>query len=167
MQKGLEKAQVLITTGGVSMGEKDLIKPILEQMLLAQIHFGRLQIKPGKPTTFATIKDKVVFGLPGNPVSALVMFYIIVLPMLRKMSGDDQTQLFIPARLTRRIARDQRMEFQRCHLRNQAGIITATPFNNQNSSALKSLSTNGLIQIPASTEKYLEEGSIVNAIQIQ
>ena len=99
MRRGIADADVLITTGGTSMGESDWIKPLLERSLgdadaKAQIHFGRVSMKPGKPTTFATIGDggkrnakKVVFALPGNPASALVCFYVFVLPALRKMQG--------------------------------------------------------------------------------
>ncbi|PWN24665.1 hypothetical protein BDZ90DRAFT_103339 [Jaminaea rosea] len=104
MRRGLAEADVLITTGGTSMGESDWIKPLLERSegLLAQgegeqgraqVHFGRVSMKPGKPTTFATIaggegrRKKVIFALPGNPASALVCFYVFVLPALRKMAG--------------------------------------------------------------------------------
>jgi len=89
IKEGLAKADVLITSGGVSMGELDLLKPILEG--LGTIHFGRVEMKPGKPLTFATVKsdqrEKLIFSLPGNPVSSIVTFYLFVLPSLRKMSG--------------------------------------------------------------------------------
>ncbi|KAG0312393.1 hypothetical protein BGZ99_009537 [Dissophora globulifera] len=93
---GLEKCDILVTTGGVSMGEMDLLKPILEQKLGATIHFGRIMMKPGKPTTFATVpnpkggQDKLMFGLPGNPVSASVTFHLFVLPALRKLAGHEK-----------------------------------------------------------------------------
>ncbi|KAJ3333046.1 hypothetical protein HDU76_011999 [Blyttiomyces sp. JEL0837] len=93
MSDALSRADIVITTGGVSMGEADIVKSVLEQRIGATIHFGRVQMKPGKPTTFATVKDqkdgseKLLFGLPGNPVSALVGVYVFVLPALRKISG--------------------------------------------------------------------------------
>eukprot|EP00158_Paraphelidium_tribonemae_P005007 Partr_v1_DN27104_c2_g1_i1_m16174 putative molybdenum cofactor biosynthesis protein len=81
IKESLGQVDVLITTGGVSMGEKDYIKPVLEE-LDAKVHFGRVALKPGKPTTFATIKHKgctkYFFGLPGNPVSAVVTSFLIV-----------------------------------------------------------------------------------------
>src|SRR3954470_15490805 len=92
----LKKVDVIVTTGGVSMGELDLLKPTIERALGGTIHFGRVAMKPGKPTTFATVpvKDndgkrvlKVVFSLPGNPASALVCFHLFVLPSLHKLSG--------------------------------------------------------------------------------
>lgn len=77
------------------MGASDLLKPVIEKNLNGTIHFGRVTIKPGKPTTFATIpvvtdagsKLKPIFALPGNPASALVCFYIFVVPALRRLGG--------------------------------------------------------------------------------
>jgi gephyrin len=93
MTNGLAQADVLVTTGGTSMGASDLLKPLLERNLNGTIHFGRVAMKPGKPTTFASVpsanggRDKLVFGLPGNPASALVTFYLFVLPALRQLGG--------------------------------------------------------------------------------
>jgi gephyrin len=94
MTTGLTQADVLVTTGGTSMGASDLLKPLLERQLNGTIHFGRVAMKPGKPTTFASVpspvhggRDKLVFGLPGNPASALVTFYVFVLPALRRLGG--------------------------------------------------------------------------------
>ena len=72
-----EKLDLFITSGGVSMGEKDLIKKFLE--LDGNIIFGRLNMKPGKPTTFGKYKDLAVLGLPGNPVSFTVCTYLLVI----------------------------------------------------------------------------------------
>ncbi|KAK0552029.1 hypothetical protein OC861_002167 [Tilletia horrida] len=98
LRRGLKHADVVITTGGTSMGESDLLKPIIERELRGAIHFGRVAMKPGKPTTFATIAatdpdeiDRLLFALPGNPASALVCFYIFVLPSLRKLAGYNPT----------------------------------------------------------------------------
>jgi molybdenum cofactor synthesis domain-containing protein len=64
------KCNILVTSGGVSMGEMDLIKPYIK--MNGVVHFGRLNMKPGKPTTFGNIGNTMVFGLPGNPVSSFV-----------------------------------------------------------------------------------------------
>lgn len=96
---------VIVTTGGVSMGELDLLKPTIERSLGGTIHFGRVSMKPGKPTTFATVpfketgdatnqqerKPKLIFSLPGNPASALVTLNLFVLPSLHKLSGLDES----------------------------------------------------------------------------
>ncbi|KAL4878362.1 hypothetical protein BJY04DRAFT_195794 [Aspergillus karnatakaensis] len=95
---------VIITTGGVSMGELDLLKPTIERSLGGTIHFGRVSMKPGKPTTFATVpfkpsssadgqqerSSRLIFSLPGNPASALVTLNLFVLPSLHKFMGLDQ-----------------------------------------------------------------------------
>src|SRR4029078_13134191 len=81
---------VVITSGGVSMGSRDLIKPILAA--LGEVHFGRINFKPGKPLTFATVRGRLVFALPGFPVSSLVTFEVFVRPALRKMQGFRQVE---------------------------------------------------------------------------
>ena len=95
IQEGLDAADLILTTGGTSMGPGDLLKPVIERNFEGIIHFGRVKMKPGKPTTFATIPNKnaargghtPIFALPGNPASALVTFYLFVLPALRRLAG--------------------------------------------------------------------------------
>ncbi|KAJ2746717.1 hypothetical protein GGI20_001138 [Coemansia sp. BCRC 34301] len=96
MAQALTTCQGIITTGGVSMGERDWLKPVVEQRLQGQIIFGRVAMKPSKPTTFATVpssaikggtKSTFVFALPGNPVSALVAFHMFAAPAIRKLAG--------------------------------------------------------------------------------
>lgn len=89
--QAFDRTDVLITSGGVSMGERDLLKSLLVSHFNAKIHFGRINMKPGKPFTFATCrykeKLKLVFALPGNPVSAFVTCRLFVLPALARLSG--------------------------------------------------------------------------------
>lgn len=81
------------------MGEKDLIKPYLESK--GDILFGRLNMKPGKPTTLARINSRLVFAFPGNPVSCFVTAHLFISRALRIMSKDDNYRLpIIKARLT-------------------------------------------------------------------
>ncbi|KAK3652785.1 hypothetical protein LTR22_011449 [Elasticomyces elasticus] len=97
LRDALRQVDVVITSGGVSMGELDLLKPTIERSLGGTIHFGRVSMKPGKPTTFATVpvkpsdssdrERKVIFSLPGNPASAVVTYHLFVLPALQKMAG--------------------------------------------------------------------------------
>ena len=82
----IEGSDMLITTGGVSVGDHDLIRPVLESMG-AVIHFHNVAQKPGKPMLFATLNGKPVFGLPGNPRAVMVLFWEYVLPFLRAMQG--------------------------------------------------------------------------------
>ena len=83
------------------MGLTDLLKPVIERKFNGTIHFGRVTVKPGKPTTFATIPfkggiQKPVFALPGNPASALVTFNIFVVPALRMLGGWPMEQCQLP-----------------------------------------------------------------------
>ena len=83
------------------MGPTDLLKPVIERHFNGTIHFGRVSVKPGKPTTFATIpykdgRHKPVFALPGNPASALVTFQIFVVPALRQLGGWPKETWHIP-----------------------------------------------------------------------
>jgi molybdopterin molybdotransferase len=85
LQEGLNY-DVLVVSGGVSKGKYDLVKPALTE-LGASLHFDSLKLKPGKPAVFATLKDKYIFGLPGNPVSSFVTFELLVRPLLRFLQG--------------------------------------------------------------------------------
>ncbi len=89
IHEALESYDGLVTSGGVSVGKLDLVKELLEE--IGTIHFGRVNLKPGKPLTFVTVevggKRKPVFGLPGFPVSSLVSFELFVRPAILKMGG--------------------------------------------------------------------------------
>jgi gephyrin len=174
--KAMDEVDVLITSGGVSMGEKDLLKPVLEDHFNATIHFGRVLMKPGKPTTFATIKrngkDKLVFALPGNPVSSVVTFYLFVVPTLRKMAGWRNPHLTsISVKLESPVSLDPRPEYQRAIIdwssSDADGLPWASTTRSQCSSSLLNLrSANGLLVLPARSEgrTRLEAGAVVRAL---
>ncbi|KAF9572885.1 hypothetical protein EC968_009369 [Mortierella alpina] len=162
VKNGLQKCDIVVTTGGVSMGEMDLLKPILEQKLGATIHFGRIMMKPGKPTTFATVPDpnggaqqRLMFGLPGNPVSATVTFHLFVLPALRKLAGYEKYMWpSINAEVTHDVRLDERPEYQRA-------IVSVTPEgwlqvqstdkNQMSSRMVTMLGANSLMVLPGRT----------------
>jgi len=85
---GLAAADVLVTSAGVSVGELDLVREALERSG-AELHLWQVSMRPGKPITFGTRDGRPVFGLPGNPVSAMVTFELFVRPALRRMAGAD------------------------------------------------------------------------------
>src|ERR1700691_1767912 len=85
IERGLE-ADILVLSGGVSMGKYDLVEQVLAD-LGAEFHFTGVSIRPGRPAVFATCRDKLVFGLPGNPVSTMVTFELFVLPAIDVLSG--------------------------------------------------------------------------------
>lgn len=96
--KLIDNADLTLISGGVSMGEFDLVPDILKE-LGVNVHFNKVAIQPGKPTLFGTKGDKIVFGLPGNPVSTFVIFEIFVKPMIMKMSGSSYKALTIRGKL--------------------------------------------------------------------
>ncbi len=85
IERGLE-ADILVLSGGVSMGKYDLVEQVLAD-LGAEFHFTGVSIRPGRPAVFATCRNKLVFGLPGNPVSTMVTFELFVLPAVDVLNG--------------------------------------------------------------------------------
>jgi molybdopterin molybdotransferase len=161
----LAGADVLVTSGGVSVGTHDLIKPLLES--LGDVHIGRVKLKPGKPFTFATLPDqKVAFGLPGFPVSSLVTFEVFVRPALRKMQGHAQLQRpTLPVRLgyDARATAD-RTEYQRVTLRRDGSGLVAVSTGSQSSSRLMSLAgAHALVRIPPG-DQGIGQGTVVEAM---
>lgn len=176
LRKALREVDLLITTGGVSMGELDLLKPTIERSLGGAIHFGRVAMKPGKPTTFATVPvknndgeraEKVVFSLPGNPASALVTFHLFVLPALHKMSGVEPAGLTkVPVALSHDFVLDPvRPEYHRAIVSvGRDGVLAATSTGGQRSSKVGSMkSANALLCMPA-REEPLKKGDKVEAL---
>ncbi|TMG65790.1 MAG: molybdopterin molybdotransferase MoeA [Chloroflexi bacterium] len=161
----LKEADALVTSGGVSVGTHDLVKPLLES--LGTVHVGRVKLKPGKPFTFATLADhRVAFGLPGFPVSSLVTFEVFVRPALRKMQGF--AQLHRPT-LAVRLAYDakptaDRTEYQRVVLRREGRELVAETTGSQSSSRLMSLAgAHALVRIPAGDQGF-KAGTVVEAL---
>jgi gephyrin len=173
---GLAVADVLVTSGGVSMGELDYVKSILETA--GEVHFGRLRMKPGKPLTFATVavegRQRLVFGLPGNPVSSLVTFYLLGVPALRKLAGWPDPHLRrIRVYLAQPLPLDSyRPEYHRAMLawdatvENGRGGLVAHSTGNQASSRLLSMrSANALLELPQG-DGILPAGAQVSALLI-
>jgi molybdopterin molybdotransferase len=161
----LDAADVLVTSGGVSVGTHDLVKPLLES--LGTVHVGRVKLKPGKPFTFATLPDgKFAFGLPGFPVSSLVTFEVFVRPALRKMQGFARLQRpTLPVRLgyDARATAD-RTEYQRVTLRRDGAELVAETTGSQSSSRLLSLAgAHALVRI-APGDEGVKAGTIVEAM---
>ncbi len=158
----LAKSDALITSGGVSVGEHDFVKNVLEK--LGEVNFWRVAMKPGKPQAYGISDGKPIFGLPGNPVSSLVVFELFVRPALLKMAG--YTELLRPtfkATLTENITnKDGRVNYMRAILKESNGQYTAETTGPQGSGILHSLVlANGLITIPSGVT--LQAGEAVDA----
>ena len=165
IQRGLAEADALLTSGGVSMGQLDLVKPYLAEH--GTLFFGRVNTKPGKPTTFGVLKGAPFFAMPGNPVSALVSFEVFVRPALLKMAGHNKL-----SRPRRKVILDHtvrhspdRTEFQRAIITRQPdGSYTAVTTGAQASSRLLSLlGANALIILPHGQGDF-PAGSVVEAL---
>ncbi|KAJ8087112.1 hypothetical protein PM082_005940 [Marasmius tenuissimus] len=178
IQKGIDKADLILTTGGTSMGPADLLKPVIERHFKGTVHFGRVTIKPGKPTTFATIPlpdgtARPMFALPGNPASALVTFYIFALPALRKLGGWPEKMCQLPrvqVELQSSMRLDPRTEFHRVFIKSDGQGLKAFSTGGQRSSRVASLSgANGLAVLPQRQKdgpEVIEQGQKVHAIVI-
>lgn len=133
-----QRADVLITSGGVSVGEADFTKDVLEK--LGKIGFWKIAMKPGKPFAFGKLENAWFFGLPGNPVSALVTFYQLVQPALAKLSGLSEAKI---AKLTQNLTACSaeklkkavgRQDFQRGYFyANEKGELEVRPIGTQGS----------------------------------
>jgi molybdenum cofactor synthesis domain-containing protein len=149
VHEGLQAADTLVTSGGVSMGQLDLLKPLLAMQ--GAVHFGRVNMKPGKPLTFATLAGKPVFALPGFPVSSLVAFELFVRPALLQMQGRaDLTRPEVTVRLAHLVHHDpQRWEFVRAVVRRVGDDLVAATTGSQSSGRLLSMvGANALLRLP-------------------
>jgi molybdenum cofactor synthesis domain-containing protein len=145
----LTGSDMVLTSGGVSMGTRDLIKALLTR--LGEVSVGRVAVKPGKPLTFAMVQDKPVFGLPGFPVSSLVCFEQFVRPALRLLAG--RRLLWRPCvevRLAQALRHDpERTEFHRAVVEPDSQGFSAHSTGIQGSGRLKSLvGANALLILP-------------------
>lgn len=168
LSNALENADIVITTGGVSVGECDYVKEILID-LHVESHFWKVAIKPGKPVYFGSLSNsqtpfkKLVFGLPGNPVAMLLTFQLLAKPALLKMMGVEESDSFkIVACLTHDLRKKPgRLEFVRGIVSSQNGKLSVKPAIGQGSHMLGGLSqANCLIQFPAE-ESHLPAGEKV------
>jgi len=151
IEQALDGTDLLLTVGGVSVGDHDVVRPALEQAGVT-LDFWRVAIKPGKPIAFGRSARAAVLGLPGNPASAIVTFTLFGMPLLRAMQGDARP-LPMPLRARLSAARKRspdRLEFLRAMLQLDNGMLTARVHDNQASGSATSLaSSDGLAFVPA------------------
>ncbi|CAK9188390.1 unnamed protein product [Ilex paraguariensis] len=169
---------ILLTSGGVSMGDKDFVKPILQKR--GKVHFEKICLKPGKPLTFAEIitesaDNKILaFGLPGNPVSCLVCFHLFVVPSIHYLAGWEDPHLTrVQARLQQSLKTDPfRPEYHRAIIRWEVddglgipGFVAESTGHQMSSRLLSMKSANALLELPA-TGSVISAGTSVTAIII-
>jgi molybdopterin molybdotransferase len=157
-----ELADVVLTSGGVSVGEADYVKETLEE--LGEIGFWRMAMKPGKPLAFGRLGKATFFGLPGNPVSVMATFYQFVLPAIRRMTGQLEREPFvIQARCSESLSKASgRMEFQRGILRRDAeGQWVVGPTGVQGSHVLSSMSRANCFILLSTQSTGAKKGDVV------
>jgi len=164
IQDALEAADVVLTSGGVSMGDLDLVKMLLGE--LAVVHFQKLFMKPGKPLNFATVGDKLLFGLPGNPVSCLVGFQMFVRPALQVLqSAPPDPHPTVPVAIEHEIAPSDRIEYQRAVVTTGTdGRLSAYNTGPQMSARLMSFIGSNAFLVVQPRDKPYVAGDILDAI---
>jgi molybdopterin molybdotransferase len=156
---GSEQADLVITSGGVSVGEEDHVKAALESV--GKLSLWRIRMKPGKPLAFGSIGDTPFIGLPGNPVSAFVTFLLFARPYLQAMQGRIATEpLGYPVQAGFSYRTRQRSEYVRVLLRQHEETLIAALFARQGSDVMRSVAcTDGLVEIPENSS--VEAGDTV------
>ena len=145
LTRAAQQADMILTTGGVSVGEEDHVKSAIES--LGSINLWRIRIRPGKPFAAGFVEGTPIFGLPGNPMSAMVTFALLARPCLMHLQGQTfEPELRVPVKVGFSRGAEQRDEFVRVQL--DQGV--ARQVASQNSGVLSSaLSADGLLHLPA------------------
>lgn len=165
-----KSCDVLLTTGGVSVGDYDLVKDFVVKELKVDILFWKISQKPGKPVAFGVWgeeREKLFFGIPGNPVACMVVYETLVKPAIRKMMGHERCfNPVVKASLSSDYLRKSadRLEFVRVKVEYKDGRFIATPFEKQASNILTSMvNTNGLMVVQQGVN-YIQKDTLVDTI---
>ncbi|WP_444929256.1 gephyrin-like molybdotransferase Glp [Microbulbifer sp. SSSA002] len=162
LQRAARAADAIITSGGVSVGEADYTREVLEE--LGEIGFWKVAMKPGKPFAFGFLQETPFFGLPGNPVSALVTFYQLAVPALSVMKGDRWTgPQTLQAKLLKPLKKKPgRTDFQRGTYRSdENGELVVEPVGTQGSHILTGLAAANCFIVLARESGSVEAGELV------
>ena len=167
LQQATETTDLVITSGGVSVGEEDHIRIALEK--LGKLHMWRLKIKPGKPLAFGVVNDTAFMGLPGNPVSVFATFCLFVAPFIKKLQGRSKI-LTESTRVTAAFnwpKPDKRREFTRARLgRDEFNNLHVSLYPNQGSGVLRSTSwADGFVDI--AENQAIRPGDSVNYLSFK
>ena len=164
LERALGAADVLIASGGVSVGPHDHVKGALRELGVEERFWG-VALRPGKPTWFGARGDTLVFGLPGNPVSAMVTFQLFVAPALAALQGADPSPRRAPATLDEPVARNPRREQAvRVRLRHAADGLHALTTGEQGSHMLSSMLGADGLALVAAGEGELAAGERVEVL---
>ena len=155
------QCDLIMTTGGVSVGEEDHVKPAVEK--LGELNLWKIRMKPGKPLAYGKVKQTPFIGLPGNPVSSFVTFCIFSLPFIKKMQGNSNYEskiLKVKTNFDCKRAKPRR-EYARVRIDHSTETPLANLFPKQGSDVMSSVVwADGIIEIPENTT--FETGTILN-----
>jgi len=164
LQKALKTADLVITSGGVSVGPTDIIPKVLNTLGKPGVLVYGIAIRPGKPTTIALVKDIPVFSLPGHPASSLMIFYLFVRPLLICMAGRrEQEVVVVKSVVSERLfpSRGRRTYVTVTLQKDRGGRIVASPVSRGLSGAITTLSkADGFLIIPED-QQFVEKGACV------
>jgi molybdopterin molybdotransferase len=142
-----QQPHIIISSAGVSVGAADLIRTVLAEF--GQVDFWRINLRPGKPLAFGHVQNVPFFGLPGNPVSAMITFDVLVRPALLKQAGRSQEWPLAQAIIAHDMQSDGRRSYVRVKLEKKDGKLFASSTGTQSSGALTSMvAADGLLIIP-------------------
>ena len=162
------ESDFLVSSGGVSVGAYDFVKEALDA-LGAETSFWQVSMKPGKPVVLSRLRDRLYFGLPGNPVSCMVSFHLFIIPALRKAMGErgDLLPPVIGVRLAGPLrSRGDRRAYQRVRVVAVGGELVAVPMTSQGSGVSTSMvEANGLAIVEEGVMR-IEEGAMVSTVLI-
>jgi molybdopterin molybdotransferase len=164
MKKALEENDVVLISGGVSFGDFDLVPAVMRSLGLT-IHFDQVAMQPGKPLTFCTAEHKAVFGLPGNPVSTLVQFEVMVRAFINRMAGvtEPATVLQLPLATDYSRKRAERLSWVPCTITSSGEVMPVEYHGSAHISALTGAW--GVITIPRG-QSWIQKGEMVSVRQI-
>jgi molybdopterin molybdotransferase len=162
-----EGADIIVTLGGASVGDHDLIRPVLSDLGIA-LDFWQIAMRPGKPLMFGRSGGTYILGLPGNPVSSLVCGQLFLAPLIAALGGLNFAQDIRSAALAAPMrANDRRQDYVRAEILQTGGSMTAAPFALQDSSMLTTLAgADGLI-IRAPNAPAAAAGAIVDVLMLR
>lgn len=165
LEEGLSQGDVVLISGGSSVGTRDLTVEVIESLPGAQLLLHGVAVSPGKPTILAKVGAKLIWGLPGHPVSAMVIFMILVTPALRRMGGrknwDAPRPWALKAQASRNIPSAQgREDYVRVKLQEQDGTLIALPIFGKSGSISTMVKGDGLLRIAMESEG-IQEGETV------
>jgi molybdopterin molybdotransferase len=164
VEKAISECDIVLISGGVSMGDFDFVPSVLERAGV-KLLFSRVNVQPGKPTTFGVHPNCLVFGLPGNPVSSFIQFELLVRPLIYRMMGNNWSPVIIELPMKVRYERraSDRMGLIPVIISEERQVV---PVEYHGSAHILSLSlAHGVITLPAG-RKIIKEGEIVSVRQI-